>query len=238
MRAWSWAWGRMRRRGFQEVALSINAPGTVLIDDSKQSSASSPTGAAAFTFTRRPSFDTQSDPGKPSPREGEAQAERKQESALRRHTKALLARLRQEPQAEAQGSARRGRPGQQVQVRERSAAAGLSRGDPRRQLSRSSTASTLRHLETDSADFESSPLEASCRRTFRAGASARTGKTKSIPPSSAVHKPVHSTARPHATFMEELSLDQRISGWATALRAALDQDTCGRQHDALDAYNR
>lgn len=38
--------------------------------------------------------------------------------------------------------------------------------------------------------------------------------------------------------MEELSLDQRISGWATALRAALDQDTCGRQHDALDAYNR
>ena len=81
------------------------------------------------------------------------------------------------------------------------------------------------HLDSDGPDVESSPVGGSdtppnTRHAHKA--------TPATPP-----RPAHAS-----TPMERDDLEQRVGGWVTALKAALELDAHAPHQDALVAYNR
>ncbi|XP_071513674.1 uncharacterized protein [Panulirus ornatus] len=228
----------MRRRDFQEVALSLTAPGTLLREDPP---GPSPPAAAAFTIRRQSSLEQQRSPP-----------------------------LHRQRLAHRTGS--------------------------HQTLSRSSTASTLRESDTDTADYESTPVNdllASTRPkhcTPTSSSVARTAGQPGAPASSSdltptdssstksslslvksdssvlgrilsssgirktssgarqksprgaracptpVQHPVRGVTQPQP--MEDVGVCERVNGWIADLRAAIQHDTQARHEDALDAYNR
>nr|XP_045603872.1 uncharacterized protein LOC123761743 [Procambarus clarkii] len=230
----------MKRRDFQEVTLSLSAPGTLVVDDSREPSHSS--APPSFSIRRQSSLDNDQLQRRP---------------AVQRQHRLV-------------GST------QSLHTSTRS--------------SRSST-STLRESDTDTADYESTPvtnLSASTRPKDRADISSvarnkgspvvatrpsEARKSKSTgakvgnfvnkskvsvlgrivssvsrensskfhqsaspsPTSATVHQPVQGEAQPQ---MEVESLEKRVDDWIVGLKAALQLDAQDQQEDALEAYNR
>ncbi|XP_066958490.1 uncharacterized protein [Macrobrachium rosenbergii] len=254
----------MRRRNFQEVALSLTEPGTVLHDDTRHrmhhplssTSAFYPTPveteASAFTFSRnpvperRPLHQDQTQQQQQLPPEGQ----QPQQEHLPPPHRAQLTRQLSRHSATSSSQA----------------TPSILRQHPKHPLSRSASVSILYDSETDSADYESAPVEAkpgprqalppstssvtrivtsvkrkakNVRRTVVAisRSALSSGRSSSESPSSAVQKPTQSRPQRSAD-MEDIGVERRIDAWQSALKAAVDQDMHGQMDDALEAYDR
>ncbi|KAK7070266.1 hypothetical protein SK128_016850 [Halocaridina rubra] len=248
-RAWARAWNRMRRKGFQEVALSLTEPGSVVHDENIKrvhlqplsSSLGSLTSVNTYAVSRA-SIGTEKltqqrlyeDPDYSHPHSAAA------------HSRPIVRQVSRQSLQPTRITSRRL---QQL----------------RNTLSRSSSVSTLHDSETDSADFESAPVEdqprqqaapatstsalakfvVSVRRKARnvgrtvasASRSALSSGRSSSESSGSAVQSIHQV-RPLRSDMEKINVEQRIDGWQAALKAAIDKDTHGQYEEALMAYDR
>ncbi|XP_068246163.1 uncharacterized protein [Palaemon carinicauda] len=241
----------MRRRTFQEVALSLTEPGTILHDGTGahmqqhhiSSTSFSPTPVetegAAFTLNRRSAL------------------EHRALHQKRTHKETSI--VQRVPLQEHQSHRARHELARQLSK------TNILRQHPKHPLSSSSSVSTLQDSETDSADYESTPVEnkpgrqaqtSSSSSVFRIVTSVRrkantvrrtvaaisrsalsSGRSSSESSSSAVQNPTQSRPQRPAD-MEDIGVSRRIDLWQSALKTAVDQDIHGQLDDALEAYDR